>query len=49
MKNITRTSNYIGRSNWMVDQDANADYDDLKIFDRSLNQQEILFEKNNNL
>jgi hypothetical protein len=52
IKNETRTSNFVGRSNWYingVDQDADADFDDLKIFNRSLSQQEIQSEMNNNL
>jgi hypothetical protein len=51
LTNITRTSNFIGRSNWIFngDKDADADFDDLKIFDRALSQKEITFEMNNNL
>jgi len=53
LANIVRTSNYIGRSNWYgpgrSEQDADADFDDLKIFNRALTQQEIQFEMNNSL
>ena len=41
---VQRSSNFIGRSNWHdvgTDQDADADFDDLKIFNRALSQQEI--------
>jgi hypothetical protein len=49
--NVVRSSNFIGRSNWFVngDEDADADLDDLKIFNRALSQQEIQSEMNNNL
>jgi hypothetical protein len=49
--NVVRTSNFIGRSNWFGvsgAQDADADFDDLKIFNQALSQQEIQFEMNNN-
>jgi hypothetical protein len=39
--NITRTSNYIGRSNWPNDQFADADMDDIKIFDGVLTDSDI--------
>ena len=41
---IMRYSNFIGRSNWNSDQDADAYFDDLKFFNRALGEQEILFE-----
>ena len=47
--NIVRTSNFIGKSNWANDQNADADIDDLKFFNRALSLEEILFEMNNNL
>ncbi len=50
--NILRTSNFVGRSNWWspgADADANADFDELKIFNRALSQQEIKDEMNNNI
>jgi len=48
--NVYRTSNYVGRSNWYPSNtDANADFDELKIFNRALGQQEILNEMNNNM
>ena len=50
IKNVTRNSNFIGKSNSANnDPNANADIDDLKIFNRALSQSEILFEINNNL
>ena len=51
LTNVLRSSNFIGRSNWISygDQDADADYDDLKIFDRAFAQKEIQFEMHNNL
>ena len=51
LKNIVRTLNYVGRSNWYMngDLDADADFDDLKLFNRALTQTEIQFEMNNNL
>ena len=42
-----RDSNFLGRSwNYPLDADADADIDDLKIFNRALSQQEILDEMN---
>ena len=51
LKNVVRTLNYVGRSNWYMngDLDADADFDDLKFFNRALTQTEIQFEMNNNL
>ena len=46
---VQRSSNFIGRSNWYhggTDQDADADFDDLKIFNRALSQQEIKIHMN---
>ena len=48
LENVIRSSNYVGRSNW-GEPDADADFDDLKIFNRALTQNEIQFEMNNNL
>ena len=42
--NIMRTKNYVGKSNWNGDPNANAVYDDLKFFNRALNQIEISIE-----
>ena len=44
---VIRTLNYVGKSNWN-DGLANADYDELKIFDAYLSQSEIQSEMNNN-
>ena len=43
----TRTSNYLGKSNWGGDGNAFGDFDEIKIFNRPLSDQEILFEMNN--
>lgn len=40
-KNVTRVSNYIGKSNWGHDQNADALYDEIKIFNRALSPLEI--------
>jgi hypothetical protein len=45
----TRSLNFIGRSNWPADSYADADIDELKIFDRVLTQQELAFEMNNDI
>ncbi len=50
MENITtgiRDSNYLGRSWHSSDSYADADIDDLKIFNRALSQQEIFYEMSN--
>ena len=39
--NVTRMSNYIGKSNW-GDPNANAIYDDLKIYNGAMSAAEIL-------
>jgi hypothetical protein len=47
---VITTQNYVGRSSWQDrhgDQDANAIYDDLKLFNRALSVAEILFEMSN--
>jgi hypothetical protein len=53
LANVVRSSNFIGRSNWFLNgngnPDADAYFDDLKIFNRALSQQEIKSEMNNNL
>lgn len=41
-KNLTRTFCYIGKSNWASDSLANAYFDDIKIYNRALSQNEIL-------
>jgi hypothetical protein len=50
-RNVLRTCNFIGRSNSNynegLDQNANVDIDDLKIFNINLNQSEIINEMNN--
>ena len=38
--NISRTKNFIGKSNW-ADPNANADIDSLRIYNRCLNNEEI--------
>ena len=47
ISNVTRTSNYIGRSNFKdiyQNTDADADLDDIKIYKRALSLSEILFD-----
>ena len=50
---ITRTENYVGRSNWYQppdnDPDTEADIDEIKIFDRALTAKQINFEMNNDM
>ena len=42
-RGIVRTGNYFGKSNWLeANSNPIAQFDDLKIFNRSLSQQEIL-------
>ena len=48
-KNITRSSNFIGRSNWSYDQETEADIDEIKIFDGALTASQIKFEMNNDM
>lgn len=45
IRNIMRTKNYLGKSNWGSDL-ANADFKDLKIFNRALNLNEIQLNMN---
>ena len=42
--NITRTSNYIGKSNWASDSNADAIYDEIKIFKGALSSNDIMNE-----
>jgi hypothetical protein len=47
---LNRPSNFVGRSNYFqYDQDSDADFDDLKLFNRALTITEIQYEMNNNL
>ena len=45
---VNRTLNFIGRSNWYNygDQNADAVYDDIKIFDRAFNSTDIINDYN---
>ena len=45
--NLQRTSNFIGKSLWTGDGFSNAIIDELKIFNRSLSQLEILIDMTN--
>ena len=45
-KNVVRTTGFIGRSNWNDDL-ANADFDEIKFFNRALTEQEIISEMAN--
>lgn len=40
-RNVTRTSNYIGKSNWGHDQNADATFDEIKIYKRALSSLKI--------
>ena len=46
--NITRTKNYIGKSNWINDPQVHQKIDDFKFFNRALNITEIASEKASN-
>ena len=48
-RNVTRTKNYIGRSNCADDTNADAIIDELKIFNRALTQSEIQFDMTNQM
>ena len=43
-KNVSRSSNYIGKSNWINDLNAKATYDDLRIYEGALSATQILTE-----
>jgi hypothetical protein len=45
--NIRRTTNYIGKSNWPWDSDANAIYDEFKIYQGALSFDDIMNEYQN--
>ena len=49
LANVVRDSNFIGRSNWFLngDKDVDADFDNLKIFNRALTQKELQLEMTN--
>lgn len=40
--NVIRNNNYVGKSNWASNTNANATYDDLKIYNGSLSAAQIL-------
>jgi hypothetical protein len=42
--NITRTTNYIGKSNWASNPNANAIYDEFKIYQGALSSSDIMNE-----
>ena len=46
-KNVVRTQCYIGKSNWVNDRLADADFDEIKFFNRALTKQEIIVEMDN--
>ena len=46
---VTRTLNYIGKSNWNRDRQVSQKLDDLKIFNRALDEKEILIEMNSSV
>jgi hypothetical protein len=45
--NVIRKSNFVGYSNWIANSDADADMDELKIFNRGLTKEEVNFEMKN--
>ena len=45
-RNVVRTSNYIGRSNWASDSYANAKFRNLRIYNRALSSSELLSDFN---
>ncbi len=47
-RNVIRTSNYIGESNWN-EPCTNADLDEIKIFNVALNEKELAFEMYNDV
>lgn len=48
VRNVQRTSNYFGKSNWGgADPNANAEFDEIKIYSRCLNMTEIAYDRNN--
>ena len=49
LKNLTRLYNFIGKSSNNSDPFMNGFIDDLKIFNKALNQKEIQFEMNNQI
>jgi hypothetical protein len=47
---VFRMTNHIGRSNWYPsDVDANADFDELKIFNKALTFEEVQYEMNTDM
>lgn len=47
--NISKNVNYVGKGTYGFDRNADADFDEMKIFNRALTRNEILFEMNNEL
>ena len=47
--NIFRNQTYIGRSNWPLDNDADADFDDIKMFNIPLTGPQVQFDMSNSL
>jgi hypothetical protein len=47
--NISKNVNYVGKGTYGFDRNADADFDEIKIFNRALTRNEILFEMNNEL
>ena len=46
-RNIVRTNNYIGKSNWIYDNCANAKFRNVRIYNRALSQSELRTDFNN--
>lgn len=45
-RNVNRTLSFIGKSNWPSDTNSNAVFDDIKIYNRALSQDEIKTDMN---
>ncbi len=48
-RNVIRNSNYIGRSNWVENPNADAVLDEFSIYNRSLSATEIYAQFNQNM
>jgi hypothetical protein len=45
-RNLNRTLNYLGNTNWPAYPPSNADFDDIKIWNRALTAQQVLTDYN---
>jgi hypothetical protein len=46
-RNVTRTKCFLGKSNWNVDAYANADFDEIKFYNRALSREDVDFDFRN--